>query len=757
MNRFQPLRKLVGNNRGKHGGNSLVESGDPQSSLRENATVPYDNVLFPYDSLDPTIPGYFRLVRLESGWSCNDTSLPRCTLINAVWSSKDTKYEALSYVWGDTTTRRTISLNGNAFVVTTNLYSALMHLRYDHSPRMLWVDAICIDQNNVEEKNHQVGSMGQIYANCSQVIVWLGEKDGESDATLEFINLMSGEISRSWHFMPGIWAIWDHPLNTSLLANLFNSSTASQWMAVCRLLQRPWWRRAWIFQEFVRAPDAKFYVGKTSLNWETIYYMIKIMYSAPDMKALLRTEIVDPAGTLTDANDMIYARLQNSRRRLLKASMAVDTSKTPLTIAAVKSFQVPNKQAEFSFFTYLLQCRHSRYSKGAHDKITSILNMADTGVTCALSPKVRKSAQWKSNLAPITLTATLPEAVSAVQPRHAQLPTERAEFSYFAYLLHCQRSRGCGDPRDKVYSILNMADAEVASALIPNYSQTVRWTYILAVKVHIKVYLNLDILCYSMHWTTASDYPSWCPDWEKSQNRSVLGSSVQSVRYDACSRRKAHAKFSRDDSVLALKGVCIDTVRDASVQSSTQGFSWRSTPGGLKASWDLGIMAARVKAAKNALNLYRHHELEAGEELETSDTNSKVLYENLIHALVAGYYTTNSSSTFDPPSLVQDHLTKEWWPDDRPEFCRQVYQRTWGRTVVLTQHMHLGLAPQGTREGDEVWILYGCSTSVVLRRDERGGELRIWVGDAYIHGAMQGEAVEDMEGGYFGEEMVLIR
>lgn len=97
-------------------------------------------------------------------------------------------YRALSYAWGDTTTRE-ISLNGHPLEVRTNLWAALAHLpltgygtkssscREDmlvHEKPWIWIDALCINQNSTEERNHQVRLMGRIYAEASEVIVWLG-------------------------------------------------------------------------------------------------------------------------------------------------------------------------------------------------------------------------------------------------------------------------------------------------------------------------------------------------------------------------------------------------------------------------------------------------------------------------------------------------------------------------------------------------------------------------------------------------------
>jgi hypothetical protein len=96
-------------------------------------------------------------------------------------------FEALSYVWGDPSDPRTVICSGERFKVTVNLYKALQHLRLNDSPRILWVDAICINQNDLQERGQQVGMMGTIYAQAEQVLVFLGEMTAEVERSLDQI------------------------------------------------------------------------------------------------------------------------------------------------------------------------------------------------------------------------------------------------------------------------------------------------------------------------------------------------------------------------------------------------------------------------------------------------------------------------------------------------------------------------------------------------------------------------------------------
>ncbi|KAK4167756.1 heterokaryon incompatibility protein-domain-containing protein [Cladorrhinum sp. PSN259] len=94
---------------------------------------------------------------------------------------------ALSYVWGDPTVTRCISVDGQDFKVTTNLGDALLELRDRRRQRKLWVDAICINQQDAREKSSQIPLMSQIYRDATRVIVWLGPSDPTTRAVISYV------------------------------------------------------------------------------------------------------------------------------------------------------------------------------------------------------------------------------------------------------------------------------------------------------------------------------------------------------------------------------------------------------------------------------------------------------------------------------------------------------------------------------------------------------------------------------------------
>ncbi|GJC90085.1 heterokaryon incompatibility protein 6, OR allele [Colletotrichum liriopes] len=116
--------------------------------------------LYQHDRLDLGRPA-IRLLRLEKG----RYGTISCEIFQACLDGRGcgVPCEALSYTWGSPELTKDILLNGKRLPVTDNLYQALLHLRQRDRDRILWIDAVCIDQGNLSERGHQVQQMGDIY------------------------------------------------------------------------------------------------------------------------------------------------------------------------------------------------------------------------------------------------------------------------------------------------------------------------------------------------------------------------------------------------------------------------------------------------------------------------------------------------------------------------------------------------------------------------------------------------------------------
>jgi hypothetical protein len=96
------------------------------------------------------------------------------TLEDKSYCESQIPYTALSYTWGDPSPTRTVFVNRKPFAVRLNLWHFLDQMRKVHFQGLLWVDAVCIDQESNAERNHQVAMMGQIYSQAAGLTIWLG-------------------------------------------------------------------------------------------------------------------------------------------------------------------------------------------------------------------------------------------------------------------------------------------------------------------------------------------------------------------------------------------------------------------------------------------------------------------------------------------------------------------------------------------------------------------------------------------------------
>ncbi|KAH8746750.1 heterokaryon incompatibility protein-domain-containing protein [Hyaloscypha finlandica] len=212
---------------------------------------------FPYPPLSAH-PKSRRLVTLIPG---EFDGRIRCVLF--VVNDAHDAYEALSYVWGNPQQTTPILLNGRDFPVTTSLSTALRYLRHGTIERTLWVDAICINQSDVQERNAQIPKMMHIYKTAFRTLFWLGV---EVDVSLpeDRDRLSVKEIFRGLERM-----ITEH--NTDDIEELFPGRTEFMvGKSLSEFYHRPWFRRRWVIQEFAMSDGkhgrSKFLCGKESVD-----------------------------------------------------------------------------------------------------------------------------------------------------------------------------------------------------------------------------------------------------------------------------------------------------------------------------------------------------------------------------------------------------------------------------------------------------------------------------------------------------------
>ncbi|RDW57305.1 hypothetical protein BP5796_12755 [Coleophoma crateriformis] len=208
-------------------------------------------------------------------------------------------YEALSYTWGSSTSQQHIILNNKSFAVTPNLYLALRNLRSDDSERILWVDAICINQSCPMEKTQQVSQMRNIYQAAESVLVWLGEGTEETGRALSWVASHSKDGEQDLkHLEQTARFIMDATPETPIEIEDDDSMGSGGLEAQDRriqllagfsdLLSRPWWSRVWVIQEAVVNSDVRILCGHSQVSWTTFMAFTQGIYrSKPLLKAPL--------------------------------------------------------------------------------------------------------------------------------------------------------------------------------------------------------------------------------------------------------------------------------------------------------------------------------------------------------------------------------------------------------------------------------------------------------------------------------------
>jgi hypothetical protein len=173
-------------------------------------------------------------------------------------------YKALSYTWGDCKVKSVISVNEKKLTITESLATALYHIRPRSQSLKIWVDQICINQEDLQEKTDQVRRMDRVYRNTDEALIWLGPAEDGSETLMAVLNKL-GAFAESFDLISYYTRARYHDLQAIETKKNPEDPKTIEYHAFCDLLlhlfdyaffegliafyQRPWFRRTW-----VRAP-----------------------------------------------------------------------------------------------------------------------------------------------------------------------------------------------------------------------------------------------------------------------------------------------------------------------------------------------------------------------------------------------------------------------------------------------------------------------------------------------------------------------
>ncbi|CZR66363.1 uncharacterized protein PAC_16264 [Phialocephala subalpina] len=239
------------------------------------------------------------------------------------------QFEALSYTWGspknpeisyvEVIDEKQHSTTLYTLEIGQNLALALRHLRRSDDSRVLWIDAISINQEDIKERETQVMRMGDIYRHAHRVVVWLGPSFVKSHlaiSALEFIGKQVEATKNDWVYQSPDCTEpqWYH-------ARCVLPYTEKVWHATQTLLEFPWFQRVWIVQEIQLANERCMMIcGDKEISWYLFRRGIILLFGKrnhlPETLRPLIERVAELSRTLT--SDPLQALLIVARRNLCK-------------------------------------------------------------------------------------------------------------------------------------------------------------------------------------------------------------------------------------------------------------------------------------------------------------------------------------------------------------------------------------------------------------------------------------------------------
>jgi Heterokaryon incompatibility protein (HET) len=267
------------------------------------------------------------------------------------------KFNALSYAWGAPGDILDLVCSGKILSVRENLGDFLKLASERHHQRPIWIDAICINQEDDAEKNHQIPLMAEIYNSATQVLVWLGSNSEEGDKAFALIPLVADTLENATPDIEGE-TFFNYLANVGLPQQDF-----SLWQGIGDILARPWFSRLWVMQEVYSSSSISVLCGSEIIRWEKLTSLID---------GLIKHRIPS----------LVVARLSNLQ-------LIVDGGWSIRCLGDLKSKRsLRTDQAESNKITAVLGSIRRRTATKAVDKIYGSLGMMPLDIQRAITVDV---------------------------------------------------------------------------------------------------------------------------------------------------------------------------------------------------------------------------------------------------------------------------------------------------------------------------------------------------------------------------------
>ncbi|KAJ8133102.1 hypothetical protein O1611_g520 [Lasiodiplodia mahajangana] len=739
--------------------------------------------LFAYTALPSTTS--IRLVRLDPSSRYDDTISLSMEIFGL---NSETEYSCVSYTWGppctifaskeerDTPELGTIQIliNGAAFDISSNVFEFMKVWRHVNDSGWLWIDAICINQNDLSERNTQVSLMSRIFRHAHLVIVWLGPMDDFCEPALELMTEVAKAGISGHPNLPPVWS--------------------SAWFNVYAFLQRSWFSRLWVIQEVIVAQELVLLVGTRMVTWETIVYaaeelhkrnLTSSIYSAASLEIrAARGDSGSRAGELGQVDEPLLT--WGVERQLYSASYDLDSDEK---IRGVEFILLLHELREnrrlisvgpFGFFTeplkvdrsplFLLQYMQRADCTDPKDRVYAFIDLLEH---CSQNP-----SPLRKELLP-DYTLTLAEVYTNIA-WYVLLSAQHLDLLSFA-----------SGPQNGLPGLPSWAPdwrnrVSIAASVLRTHNETVgdlprssywcdmsqNFAYSQLLQVEGKLF---DVVTYisATGYPPQSDpsYVLW-PAGELTMNMpSTSGQPGESLSLpevlfkvltlnskERCCHKHAMTRFyrmwlaeyKRAKWESKYKGVGRDSELQSILDIYERGHYSMFQPLGSMVDWkaaDIDIDDEPPEILQNG-EFFRTMEVLSRLQARPQDglpgdirhlvTQIEAEVQSVMRAHPAAV-AIYSAGRFDMQLRMPVDEVVPWSSDyDR---LRKLLKRM---TVFKAGRNHIGNGPEALRLGDEVWILSGAKVPIILRPTDQGR--RKVVGEAYVYGIMQDETTPPMDG-----------
>ncbi|KAF7937289.1 uncharacterized protein EAE98_001603 [Botrytis deweyae] len=205
-------------------------------------------------------------------------------------------YTALSYTWGSSSMDGSIECGGHDKAITTSLEMALQNMRKEDHPIVMWIDQICINQDDNKEKEMQIPLMARIYKHAFNTVIWLGRCEPASNSAIQLLK----DINVKLLFIQ----LKIDPENLERMQ--LPKSDSKTWHALWKFLSHPWFTRLWIIQEVMLSNNPWIMCGDELLRWDEFSRAVNHLSKCGILQWLeLKFANVKDSGELSDISQTV--------------------------------------------------------------------------------------------------------------------------------------------------------------------------------------------------------------------------------------------------------------------------------------------------------------------------------------------------------------------------------------------------------------------------------------------------------------------